>query len=274
MLGGAVIAGCSLIPRPPSTEALFVGRAFPVVHNHVLSGGRMLAAAETGRENGPLVVFIHGSPGHWQDFASLLADRELGDRARLVAVDRIGWGGARMGGLEPSLAAQAAGVRAVLGAHPNNRPVIIVGHSLGGPVAARVAIEYPELADALILVSASIDPELEKPNPLQKLARLMVIRWAVPEIFLRADEEIKPLKRELEAMMPLWAKLRVPVTVVHGETDQLVPVGNADFAARMIVNAPVEMIRLPRQGHMIQWQRPDAIRDAVIHRLDQLARKS
>ncbi len=270
LLALTAIGGCALLPHPPNAAKIFAGRPPPEIHRYPLAGGQTITAAEIGRAGGPLVVFIHGSPGHWQDYANLLADQALGARALLVAVNRLGWGESGADPLEPSLAAQAAAIRAVIAAHPGQRPVVIVGHSLGGPVAARVAIDFPEAVDALVLVSASVDPALEAPNTLQKLARLRLIRWAVPKIFLRADEEIKPLKHELEAMVPLWTKLHVPVTVIHGDADQLVPVSNADFAARMIVQAPVEMIRLPRQGHLIPWQRPDAIRDAVLRRLDQL----
>lgn len=35
--------------------------------------------------------------------------------------------------------------------------------------------------------------------------------------------EVKPLKREREAMLPFWAELRIPVTVIHGAHDRLGP---------------------------------------------------
>ncbi len=43
-----------------------------------------------------------------------------------------------------------------------NQKTILVGHSLGGPVIARTAMDYPDLVDGLILVGGSIDPEMEK----------------------------------------------------------------------------------------------------------------
>ena len=40
--------------------------------------------------------------------------------------------------------------------------IMLIGHSLGGPVIARMAMDYPDAYQGLIFVAASIDPEMEK----------------------------------------------------------------------------------------------------------------
>ena len=69
-------------------------------------------------------------------------------------------------------------------------------------------------------------------------------------------------------MDPLWEKVTVPVTVIQGERDKLVPAGNADYAAKMLVNAPVEMVREPEMNHFVPWTRPDLIETAIQRHLD------
>ena len=44
----------------------------------------------TGRRGAPTVLFVHGSPGSWENFARFLDNEDLGRRARLVAIDRPG----------------------------------------------------------------------------------------------------------------------------------------------------------------------------------------
>jgi pimeloyl-ACP methyl ester carboxylesterase len=85
-----------------------------------------------------------------------------------------------------------------------------------------------------------------------------------------SNQEILPLKGELEKMLPLWATIRVPVIVIQGEDDPLVPAGNASFAKRMLVNAPVTIQMIPRMNHFIPWSRPDLIRDAILHQLTEI----
>jgi len=250
---------------PPSTARAFADRAPPLERRFPLADGRVLSGAERGHAAGPLVLFVHGSPGAWRDWSFVLADERLAGRARLVAVDRLGWGASAGGGLAPGLGEQAAALRAVLAAHPDNLPAVVVGHSLGGPVAARLALDAPELVRALVLVAASIDPELEEPTWYQALGRTWLVRPLVPDVLVRADEEIEPLRGELEALLPRWATLHLPVFVLQGEEDALVPAANADFAARVITHAPLSIRREPEVGHLIPWQRPELIVELLLH---------
>lgn len=249
-------------------ESVFAGHAMPVVHTVELPSGRGILHGEIGSHEGPLVIFIHGTPGGWGDFYEMLKNPYLTERAFVVSVDRIGWGGSADGGLEPSLKEQASAIAGVIRAHAGNRPTILVGHSLGGAIAPRVAMDFPELADGVMIVSGSIDPELEKTTWYQALAFLPGIKQAIPKPLSRSNEEMRPLKRELEDMLPLWSDLRCPVIVLHGEVDELVPVANADFAERVITNAPLTVHRIPDQGHLIPWERPELMVSATIELLD------
>ena len=74
--------------------------------------------------------------------------------------------------------------------------------------------------------------------------------------------------RELEKMLPLWGKIRIPVEIIQGDADALVPPENADFAARMLTRTSVRLTRVPNQGHEIPFERPDLIRDAIVRLLD------
>jgi len=258
---------------PPSTKNAFAGRPVPVVRNLVLPSERTISYAETGRADGPLVVLVHGTPGSSGAFSFLMADSRLATRVRVVSVDRLGWGKSAEGGIVTSMAEQAAAVRAVIGEFPSNRPVIAVGHSLGGPVVARLAMDYPNSVQGLVLVAASIDPFMEKTEWYQVVSRWTLVRWAVPGELARADREIDALKAELAAMLPLWRQLRLPVTVLHGTSDSLVPVENAAFAERTITEAPLTMRRIPKVGHLIPWERPELIRTAILEQLGLLSAK-
>mgnify|MGYP005845720817 CR=1 FL=1 len=257
-----LLTGCESF-APPDPGLVFKDRAQPGFQMIHLVSGRSVLVAETGNGKATPVLMIHGSPGAWNDFAHVMADEELAASAHLIAVDRVGWGGSADGGLETGLEVQAAALQAVLEQIAPGRPAIIVGHSYGGPVAVRLAIDYPGSVRALILVAPSIDPELENPTWLQKLGRTRVVRPFVPDLLLRADEEIKPLKPQLEAMLPLWSRLTMPVLVIQGDDDSLVPPGNADFALRMLSSGEransVIVERIADQGHLIPWQRPDLI---------------
>ena len=43
-----------------------------------------------------------------------------------------------------------------------------------------------------------------------------------------------------------------------------VPAGNADFAKKMLVNAPVEFILIDDMNHFVPWSHPYLIHDAIL----------
>ncbi len=53
---------------------------------------RFIHYAAIGADTLPTVLFIHGSPGSWDAFIGFFADSTLYTRARLISVDRPGFG--------------------------------------------------------------------------------------------------------------------------------------------------------------------------------------
>lgn len=224
------------------------------------------------------VLFVHGSPGTWDAWAGFLADPQLRAAARLIAVDRPGFGGSERGRAVPSLAQQAAALAAVLecdqGDQSGDRdesegrtpapPAIVVGHSLGGPIAARLAMDRPDLVAGLLLVAPSIDPAEERHRWYNVAGSTLAVQWFLPIDWTVSNRELWPLQQELTAMLPLWATIRCPTIVVQGLADDLVPPANADFAARRLAPGRVRIDRYPGAGHFLLWQRPEAVRKPLL----------
>ena len=229
--------------------------------------GRTVHYAQIGSDSLPLVVFVHGSPGSWDAFISFFADSSLYHHARLVSVDRLGFGKSGLGEPEKSLHRQAAAIAAVIDTVQAGGKAVLVGHSLGGPVVARLAMDYPNRVRGLILVAPSIDPTLEKNEWFRPVLSAFPVRQLLPTEFDVSNQEIRPLRGELDRMLPGWAKIRVPVTVIQGDKDDLVPPANADFARRMLTNALVTMEMIPGMNHFIPWRRPDLIKAAILKNL-------
>ncbi len=246
-------------------DAYFKDKETKGVIKQYAAGKRTLNYLVAGEEDKPVVVFVHGSPGSLSAFIDFMADTALLKRAQLISVDRPGFGASNYGNAEPSLQKQASLLKPILEEYKANRPIILVGHSLGGPLIARMAMDYPELVDGLVFVAASIDPELE-PNETWFRAPLATpfLKWALPRWLRASNDEIYKLKPELEEMLPLWKNIQTPSIVIQGKSDSLVPYQNADFAKRMLVNAPLKIELIEGVDHFIPWSHPQLIRQAVI----------
>lgn len=267
--------GCSML-GPAFEPAIDTPemRARELSSRFVESGSGRVHFVVAGRRepNAPRVLFVHGSPGTWDAWQRFLEDPELGAAARLIALDRPGFGGSERGAAEPSLVRQAAALAAVLerDALPGELPArraIIVGHSLGGPIAVRLAIDRPDLVAALVLVAPSIDPALERRRWYNIAGATRVVQWFLPIDWTISNRELWPLQSELRAMLPRWPEIRCPAIVVQGLDDDLVPAANALFAERQLSRGGVRVDRYSDAGHFLLWQRPETVRQPVLELL-------
>tara|TARA_R110000868_G_scaffold304437_10_gene565129 strand:- start:2503 stop:2913 length:411 start_codon:yes stop_codon:yes gene_type:complete len=123
-----------------------------------------------------------------------------------------------------------------------------------------MAIDYPKNVDGLILVAGSVDPELEQTKWYQIPVHYKIFSWILPKLLYSTNEEILALKEELFLMVPLWETITQPVSIIQGGKDILVPSGNANFAKKMLENAPITMIEVPEMNHFVPWNRPELIK--------------
>ena len=97
----------------------------------------------------PVMVLIHGYGSNWHTWGRV-TDR-LAQDFHLYAVDLRGMGRSGRFGMSPGRQVWADDV-AVLTGRLSDRPVTLIGHSLGGWVAAAVAAQHPELVSKAVLV--------------------------------------------------------------------------------------------------------------------------
>jgi pimeloyl-ACP methyl ester carboxylesterase len=139
-----------------------IERAYPATGQFVeVAGGRLhlveLAPRGTLADR-PAIILIHGAGANLNDMRVALGER-LSERYRVVLIDRPGHGWsertAKPEGASP--ASQAAMVHEALG-RLGIKPVILVGHSWGGAVAAAYALDHPQNVAGLVLLAPVTHP--------------------------------------------------------------------------------------------------------------------
>ncbi len=152
-----------------------------------------LASRELGGAGAPPVVVLHGLLGssrNWQSAGAALA--ALGPR--VVALDLRNHGESPWAD-DCSFAAMAGDVLAWLDAHAPG-PVHLVGHSLGGKVAMRLACEHPGRLARLTVVDIA---------PRAYPGRLRIEFEAMRGLDLPSLRSRKDADAALSAMVPDWA---------------------------------------------------------------------
>ena len=250
--------------------------------------------------HGRPVIYIHGAKSSVFDFLLSLADR-VAARYTAVAFDRPGAGfsgrAAQDGG---SPQAQAAVLRAAAAELGLQRPILL-GHSLGAAVALAWALDAPGEVAAVVTLGGYVLPlggpppwvvaaarsrtmlralggigrsRLGRPLVDSALRRVffpdpppadyarLAPALALDEARLVNDgEDRKSAEAGLRALEARYGDLDVPVVIVVGEQDRVVPPRSSFELHRALPRS--ELMSLTATGHMPQFTRPDAVMAAV-----------
>ena len=210
-----------------------------------------------------ILVFIHGTPGDWSALGHFLIDDELSKYAALrISVDRPGWGAVSepsksVFGLLP-MAEQSAQITLFIDSlrkqYPQ-APIILVGHSYGASLAARLLMDNSEGIQGGLLLAGPLDPSLAGPRWYHHLADTVLLKKILSDDLNKANIEMALLQADLTAMLPYWQSINVPVTVIQGAKDKLVPAANSNFIRGQIGPDYLRLVDLDKQGHFIPWER-------------------
>ena len=260
------------------------------------SDGGLLHATVAGPDDARTFVLAHcwtGDRRVWGPVAKLLVERGN----RVVLYDHRGHGASTAGHHGLSIEALANDLRAVL-EHLDLREVTLGGHSMGGMCAQAFAVQHPrafdERVDAMVLVATAceavgiggladriagramthslVDRAFGHPRIGPTLVRGSVGRrpalshlQAVAETFVATAAEARTTfftsMREMNLTEGL-PSVKVPVTVVGGSRDRLLPPRYSRRIAELIPDA--RLVMLEDAGHMLPWEEPQQLADLFV----------
>lgn len=223
-----------------------------------------LQYGSVGDPTHPLVIYIHGSPGSWDNAIDIAREPEIMAHTYLVSADRPGFGSGTWTGAEESLICQAESLYPLLDLDQTGQGAVLVGHSYGGPVAVQLALLRPDKVKAVILIGGSVDPDQEKHAWYNKFAKSGLGRKMIGKTWTHSNDEIWQLKPELARMAADWSQLNMPFTLIHGSKDKLVPFPNVYFVQQHLTQASLRIVRLEGMGHFLPWQTPTLIAREIL----------
>lgn len=234
-----------------------------------LSSTDTVSYLQTGAPEGRRIIFLHGTPGNAIGWADYLLNVPAG---RLhIAVDRLGYGFSSPNRAVVSLQRQAQSVVPFLKTIKGKK-AILAGHSLGASVAVQTAIDFPDSVGGLLLLAGAFDPDLEEANWFQLFGTLKPISRLLPRVIDNANRELLGLKRDLLAQADGLRQIRMPVVVVHGDRDSLVPPANLTYLQRMLNSASLDKVVLKDTDHFVPWHSKSAV-DAALERVIEKVRR-
>jgi alpha-beta hydrolase superfamily lysophospholipase len=185
----------------------------------------------------PIIVLFHGNGEVVGDYDDIAGDY-LGAGAGLVVIDFRGYGRSSGRPLFSSMIADARSgfeqiVRGLQG-RGHTGPLFVMGRSLGTHCALEVAACFPEHLAGLVIESGS--GELAR---LAGLAGVDPTQPPVPEILERHAAKLRSIE--------------LPVLMIHGEVDELIPLASARETLERLGSARKHLEVIARAGHNDLW---------------------
>lgn len=212
-----------------------------------------------GKKECPTLVFIHGSPGGWDDYRYYLEDSVLRLKYRIIAIDRTGFGGSDAG-MAMHLQEQADIIGQYLKQIQNGQAIYLIGHSYGGPLVALLAADYPHVIKKIVIVAGALSPSLEDKENWRPFFIQRPFRYLLPSDAQTSNEELWYLKKDLIGLAKKLPMISCPIDVLHATNDMLVDYRNTDYIKRYCSSAPkVTIISFSSGNHFLPFNRQKEI---------------
>jgi pimeloyl-ACP methyl ester carboxylesterase len=253
-----------------------------------LSTGVTLEYAEHGHASGIPVVFLHGVTDSWRSFEPLFV--RLPPTIRALALTQRGHGRSSKPAEGYTYTHFSEDLRAFLDALHLPKAVI-VGHSMGGMVAQRFAVDYPGRVAGLVLLASfrtvhgstvvqefwdsalstlddPVDPAFVRDFQVSTLAREVpseVVTMAVEEslqVPARVWREAFRGFLETPDFSAELARVRAPALIAWGDRDSYAPAADQEALRAAVPGA--RMIVYRGGGHTFHWEDPDRVAQDVV----------
>ncbi len=247
---------------------------------------------------GPTVILIHGGGpgayGYSNYRKNMMPIAERGNR--VVVVDLPGYGQSDFAGSDGGLFGPPARAVAALIDHLGVEKASLVGNSLGGGTAMRVALSHPDKVDKLILMGPGGSLPATSTFPTEGLLRMLTFYDGEGPTLEKLDRVIDLLvydrssithelveERFKTATLPqtmanpplkgaavdprneLWreplGQITHPTLMIWGRDDRVLPLDMAFIYLRQLPNADLHVFS--KCGHWAQWERADEFNDLV-----------
>ncbi|MBX2872288.1 MAG: alpha/beta hydrolase [Saprospiraceae bacterium] len=227
--------------------------------NYTPSGLRYLEIGDPDKQ--PLLL-IHGAPGSVMDWSAVAKRERIYEKYRLLVVDRPGYGGTKPRGAEKDLRVHADKILEVL--EGETQKAVIMGHSYGGPIAVIMGALQPEKIAKIVGVSGQYDPDNEVTFRISYFLNFKIFRFLLPRMLWVSNVEKLSHPDALREILPLYPKISVPVVLIHGDADTLVPYNNSPFLMELM-DTDKELVTIADGDHPLQMQAPDMLVDFVLN---------
>lgn len=232
------------------------------VRHRIRAGrGTVLSVLEGGDRSHPTLLFLHGAGGNCGNFSGQL--KAFRDHYHLVAPDLRGHGLSGWPG-DSRLLEFHQDVDLIIDELELPEKFVVISHSFGGCLAARLAERAPGRVQGLALLNTAghIARGPFYQGMLLFAGQVDRVRRFQPDVLQASSRVCWSLLRFTLKEWNCWdafPRLEMPSLVLSGGLDHLIPVWLCRRTARLLPDS--RLITVPLSGHVTMMSEPERVND-------------
>jgi pimeloyl-ACP methyl ester carboxylesterase len=270
----------------PDLDSAVLEKKYATPHTQLTEiRGQRVHYQDAGPKDAPVLLLLHGFGASLQTWDAWT--ESLQKHYRVIRLDLPGFG---LTGANPSHAYADADDVQFVDNFVNQMGIAefsLIGHSMGGKIAWNVAATYPSKVKQLVLMAPDgyANPQDFGSKPYATTGFIGIMKYCLPPYFVKKSLEpaFYDAQALTEALLTRYhdflrapgvrqaiierakqtintdpvdrlQKITAPTLLLWGESDQMIPSDNAARYAKVLATSTT--IVLPKQGHLLQEERP------------------
>jgi non-heme chloroperoxidase len=239
---------------------------------------------------GKTIVLAHGVGGTIRDW-NMVFNQLVADGYRVIAFEQRGHYKSTIGTEGVNSKAMASDYKTILD-YFDVKEGVLVGHSMGGFLAIRFLLDYPDVAKQRLrsaIIMSSFAGDISRDNVGNKLQiplitsgwmttffksealatvfqasiigkpNKAIVQSAIDNFKVQNYDKLVPILKAFtdENYYPRLKEISIPCTIVVGTADKTSPAFHSETLAKDIPHAT--LVKIPERGHLLSWEDPKAV---------------
>jgi len=251
-----LLLSTQLLDASPNFNAIqqeFAEKGILMTSHELITPDAILHYVRLGDEMLPSLLLVHGSPGDWSAWTSILEESSLVENYNIIVIDRPPYNNSRGNG--GSLQTQSNVLQDLILAECD--PCIAMGHSYGGALVLQLAVDYPDHFSKIISLAGTVAAPNQQPKCYNYMGNNSLIASFLSPSFKASNAEMMKLSKDLMLLYPRLDDLTADVILFQGGKDVLVAPDSPFYLFSKLDNITIDYNS--ERDHFMIWTDIEAI---------------
>lgn len=247
---------------PDDISEAFHDSGYQPRHHFIPVDGGKLHYVSIGDTSKQPVLLIHGSPGTWDNFVSLVSKTDFLKKYFAIIPDRPGYGGTDIPP-DQSLELQASYFGQLVHDYFNENKGVVAGHSYGAAVALELATQNPRKVAGVVSIAGTIAHPYQPRRWYNYVVKYSPVKHIIKDELVTSNKEMWALTAELSSLAEEVGTYPGRAAFISAGDDFLVDERSAPYVVERMDSANTHLFFKEDLSHFVIWTDKNYVIQAI-----------